>query len=249
MLRPGARRVVRGVPGEHAREHARQQRRRARAAGRARHAALSRSVVSLRGMETAAVPRPARAELRARSPTRPRRAGVDAPVPSCPGWTVDRSPRALRGRRRVGADDRRAGEGGQHRPRGPRRGRPVAPGRRARRGVPRRARRRCVDALASVDSRHPGVDVLVRPTAPRRSGSDVARRRPPCTATTPSSPRARRRRSTPRSRSTASTSSSPCSCPRLADNFDADGRRHRAPALHRRRRRVAAHPARRRGRR
>ena len=163
-------------------------------------------------MENAAVPRPARARTPSGSPTRPRAAGVDAPVPSCPGWTVDRPARALRGRRPVGADDRRARAAGQHR----RATEPADPSlRRAPRwssafragaqALRRRPRRRPTRAPRCGRSR--------RPTAPPRSGTGGAPRRPRCTATTPSSRRARPRRSTPSWRSTASTRSSPCSCP------------------------------------
>ena len=82
MLRPAPDDWLEVYPGEHARELARQQRRRAGAAGRTRHAALvSRVMETQQYLEQLAQNSERLADAAGA-------AGVDAPVPSCPGWTV-----------------------------------------------------------------------------------------------------------------------------------------------------------------
>ena len=174
-------------------------------------------------METAAVPRHARARSERARRRRARPAGLDAAVPSCPGWTVtDLLDHCVRGDA-LGADDRRAGQAGSTD-----RVLPATPTRRSerrragrrvprRRAGARRRRSRSVDPDTSVWT-FSSTDRTAAFWQRRRSQETAVHRYDAELAAGDAA-----RRSTPRSRSTASTSSSPCSCPGCADNFGAVG--------------------------
>ena len=113
-------------------------------------------------------------------------AGTDAPVPSCPGWTVtdllDHCVRATTGRARSSSRERQGTPSACCRPTPTRRSR-------AKRWSPASGprRRQLVDdaRVGRAPTRRCGPSR--RRTAPRRSGSGGGRRRPRCTATTPRS--------------------------------------------------------------
>ena len=159
------------------------------------------------------------------------------------GLDRHRPPRPLRARRRLGADDRRAGEGGQHRARAPgdtdpslqrrraRRRRSATGAQRAGRGARRRSSPDTPGVDLLVDRPHRGVlaaaavagDLVHRYDAETRRGhAHPARRRA----------RGRRHRRVPHRVP-----------PAPGRQLRRRRRRHRAPALHRRRGRVAASPA------